>query len=286
MPSSHFYISQRLRLHYVDWGNEGAPLLLLVHGIRDHCRSWDWLAEALMDEFHVVAPDLRGHGDSAWAVGSSYGLLDYAYDIAQLLRQMPDERLAIAGHSLGGTIATLFGGVFPERLTHLVSLEGIGLWPGMYGRHQAEPTAHLRAWVEGVHGQSSRVPRRYATLEEAYGRMQKTNPHLSPEQARHLTVHGANRNEDGSYTWKFDNYNHVRPAYDVAMDDLVRTWGAISCPVLLLTADGGFPHRIGHPPTLEQFADAEHRVVEGAGHWVHHDQLEACLEHISGFLTR
>ncbi|MGA3002432.1 MAG: alpha/beta fold hydrolase, partial [Acetobacteraceae bacterium] len=66
-PTSRIYFSQRLRLHYVDWGNPDAPPLLLVHGGRDHCRNWDWVATALQDEYHVIAPDLRGHGDSQWS---------------------------------------------------------------------------------------------------------------------------------------------------------------------------------------------------------------------------
>ena len=64
-PTSHSYFSQRLRLHYVDWGNADAPPLLLVHGGRDHCRNWDWLAEALREEWHIIAPDLRGHAHSS-----------------------------------------------------------------------------------------------------------------------------------------------------------------------------------------------------------------------------
>ena len=58
-PTSHRYISQRLRLHYVDWGNPTALPLLLVHGSRDHCRSWDWVARELAQDWHVIAPDLR-----------------------------------------------------------------------------------------------------------------------------------------------------------------------------------------------------------------------------------
>src|SRR5262249_13546135 len=86
-PTSHLYFSQRLRLHYVDWGNEGAPNLLLIHGGRDHCRNWDWVAERLRDRFHIVAPDLRGHGDSDWTTGSSYNEINYIYDVAQLVHQ-------------------------------------------------------------------------------------------------------------------------------------------------------------------------------------------------------
>jgi hypothetical protein len=73
-PASNFYVSQRLRLHYLDWSNEGPysgparPLLVLVHGGRDHARAWDDVARQLRSDYHVVAPDLRGHGDSAWCV--------------------------------------------------------------------------------------------------------------------------------------------------------------------------------------------------------------------------
>ena len=66
-PESHSYYSQRLRLHYVDWGNRDAPPLLLIHGGRDHCRNWDWVAQSFRDDYHIIAPDLRGHGDSQWA---------------------------------------------------------------------------------------------------------------------------------------------------------------------------------------------------------------------------
>jgi len=70
-PESRFYESQGLQLHYADWGNETAPPLILVHGGRDHCRSWDLIADRLQRHFHVVAPDLRGHGDSDWTKGGS-----------------------------------------------------------------------------------------------------------------------------------------------------------------------------------------------------------------------
>ena len=66
-PTSHSYVSQRLRLHYLDWGNPDAPMLILVHGGQDHARSWDRVARKLRNDWHVIAPDLRGHGDSAWS---------------------------------------------------------------------------------------------------------------------------------------------------------------------------------------------------------------------------
>ena len=106
-PASHTYFSQRLRLHYVDWGNPGAPPMLLVHGGRDHCRNWAWVAQAFAEDYHVIAPDLRGHGDSQWMIGGSYSISEFVYDTAQLIHQAGLAPLRIIGHSLGGASATL-----------------------------------------------------------------------------------------------------------------------------------------------------------------------------------
>jgi pimeloyl-ACP methyl ester carboxylesterase len=103
-PADLFYKSQGLRLHYADWANDAAPSLILIHGGRDHCRSWDDVARALQPHFHVVAPDLRGHGDSDWAKGSSYSLSDYLYDLTCLMRSASIHQTTIVGHSMGGMI--------------------------------------------------------------------------------------------------------------------------------------------------------------------------------------
>lgn len=66
-PASHYFYSDRLKLQFWDWGTEGKPVLILVHGTRDHARSWDWIARALRDDYHVYALDLRGHGN-IWEV--------------------------------------------------------------------------------------------------------------------------------------------------------------------------------------------------------------------------
>ena len=279
-PTSHSYFSQRLRLHYLDWGNEESPDMLLVHGVHDHCHSWDWLAQPLRDRFHVVAPDLRGHGDSEWTRGSPYSYLEYVQDIAQLVRQQRLEPVTMVAHSLGGTIASIFAGTFPEAVSRLVIIEGVGLYPMDGGA----PGARLRQWIDANYALAARVPRHYSTLEDAYHRMQEMNPHLSPDQARHLTIHGSNQNEDGTYTWKFDNYTRTPRPYDIPNDDLVALWQRIDCPVLIVNSRQGYPHRIGHDNTLRHFKNVTLREIDDAGHWTHHDQLGGCISVIEGFL--
>jgi alpha-beta hydrolase superfamily lysophospholipase len=109
-PTANSFISQRLRMHYVDWGNPGAPPLILQHGGRDHCRSWDWVAEELAKDWHVIAPDLRGHGDSAWAPDGNYEMNMFVYDFAQLVHSLGHDQVSIVAHSLGGNVATRFAG--------------------------------------------------------------------------------------------------------------------------------------------------------------------------------
>jgi pimeloyl-ACP methyl ester carboxylesterase len=285
-PASHSYVSQRLRLHYVDWGNESAPPLLLVHGHRDHCRNWDWVAEALRDRYHIIAPDLRGHGDSQWMVGGHYGLVDYVYDIAQLIHQRGLAPLRIVAHSLGGHVALQYAGVFPDNVLKLVSIEGWGPPPAMLQRRAALPAqVRMQRWVDDLRDLAARQPRRYANLDEATARMQEANPNLSAEQARHLTVHGMNQNEDGTYGWKFDNYVRATSPYFFNIDEMYGLWSQIKCPTLLVRGTQSWAGDPSQDGRIKHFQNARVVSLEKAGHWVHHDQLPGFLAAVTDFLA-
>ena len=190
-PSSCYYVSQRLRMHYVDWGNPDAPPLLLLHGGRDHARSWDWVARDLRSRYHVIAPDLRGHGDSAWAIGSNYHNYEFLYDLAQLVDVVAGEtgQVTMIGHSFGGSITSQYASAFPDRLERVVNIEGFGPPPELVERWSTTPIQEqTRNWVEQLRGIAARMPRRYPTIRDAAQRMQQENPSLSEEQANHLTA--------------------------------------------------------------------------------------------------
>ena len=315
-PTSRTYFSQRLRLHYVDWGNPDKPALILLHGGRDHCRSWDWTAEALRDDWHVIAPDLRGHGDSQWPSDGHYSFDGYVYDLAQLIHQQQLGPVTIIAHSLGGRIALRYAGVYPETVAKLVVIEGLGpRWvtvdegrsgspgtpraSGGHGGPAARPPVsedeefrrfrrpiheRMDAWIRDKRALAGRLPRRYASLEEAFHRMQDDNPRLSAALALHLTAHGVNQNEDGTYSWKFDNYLRVWPPYDMRGGDIQLLWSRVACPTLILF---GRESRFGDPAADGRAANFPNaRVVgfEGAGHWVHHDRLDEFLRVVQDFL--
>ena len=89
-------------------------------------------------------------------------------------------------------------------------------------------------WIDSMRGLAGRTPRKYASIEEAFARMQSENPRLTPEQARHLTVHGVNQNEDGTYSWKFDNYVRAFSPYSFNAEEARELWARITCPTLLV----------------------------------------------------
>jgi len=285
-PTSRTLFSQRLRLHYVDWGNESAPPLLLVHGGQDHCRNWDWVAEDLRRDWHVICPDLRGHGDSAWATDGNYTMAGYVADLAQLIHQQKLAPVTIIAHSLGGNIALRYSGIYPQNVKQLVAIEGLGPSPRSQAKREALAVdERMRAWIEERRALSARSPRRYASIEEAFARMQEQNKHLSPAQARHLTEQGVIQNEDGTYSWKFDNYVRGWPPVDMTYREVEALWVRITCPTLLVYGKESWASNPQDDGRIKHFRNARVVAFEGAGHWVHHDRLEGFLAEIRDFLA-
>jgi len=285
-PTSHSFISQRLRLHYVDWGNPDAPPLILQHGGRDHCRSWDWAAEELRHDWHVICPDVRGHGDSAWSPDGNYAMDAMVYDFTQLVETLGYDKVTLCAHSMGGAIATYFTSLYPERVNKLVNIEGLGPSPVL----QAERAAigfdnRLRAWIADKRRAAGRLPRRYPSIEAAYGRMKTENAYLTDEQARHLTVHGVSRNEDGSFSWKFDNYLNVWGVTEFPQAEIHKLWAQITCPVLLFYGSESFASNPERDGRLTHFQNARVLEYEKAGHWPHHDQFDRFMKDLKAFLA-
>lgn len=284
-PISHHFISQRLRLHYVDWGNPDAPPLVLVHGGRDHCRNWDWVAADLARDWHVIAPDLRGHGDSAWSSDGNYGMATYVYDLAQLIHGRGLAPVTLVAHSLGGNIALRYTGLYPENVAKVVAIEGLGMSPAWLAERDAVPVdARLRTWIDEVRGLAARPPRRYATIDDALARMMAENQRLSEAQARHLTVHGVLQNEDGTFSWKFDNYIRAWSPVDIAPAAVTALWGRITAPALLVYGAESWASNPATDGRLAAFNTARVELFERAGHWVHHDRTADFIACVRGFL--
>jgi pimeloyl-ACP methyl ester carboxylesterase len=282
-PVSHYFYSDRLKLQFWDWGTDGKPALILVHGGLDHARSWDWVARALRDDYHVYAMDLRGHGNSAWAPGAPYSVAEHVLDLSALADIIHAFPVTIIGHSLGGILTLLYAGIYPDRVKKIVAIEGLG--PPPNHRVHAPASERMRGWIEAIRDLENRTSHNYPNLAAAVARMKEANPFLSDEVAEHLTLHGTNWNADGSIIWKFDNYARIFAPYGMNMEDATEIMARITCPTLLFwgrqswAQDPEFDGRAAVIPNQRLVK------VDQAGHWVHHDQLGLFLRETKDFFA-
>lgn len=281
-PTSRHWMSQGLKLHYLDWGNEGAPVLLLVHGNRDHARSWDATARALRHDWHVIAPDLRGHGDSARSSEGAYLAPYHMMDLADLIEQLGEAQVTIIAHSFGGNMSLRFTALYPDRVRKLVVVDGLGPSPANKQAWEQEgPLPRTRAWIE-KRREADRPARPLPSIEEGAARLAKANPRLSPEQARHLAIHGLRREGDG-YVWKWDPRVSIFAPEDFQMENRW-VWNNIKVPALLFHGAESWTTNPEADGRAAHFPDVRVIGWPDAGHWVHHDQFERFIGEVKAFI--
>ncbi len=279
-PIDRYFESSRLKLHYVAWGDESKPPLLLVHGGRDHARSWDFVAQAMLDRYCVYTPDLRGHGDSDWAVGGAYPLPNYVSDLSRLIEVIDRGPVQIVGHSLGGRIVLDYSATRPDTVTKFVIIEGFG----RLAASGVPAPERLRRYVDHIAEMPTHEPITYETLAVAMERMAEANQRLTPEMVRHLTAHASRPGPDGGLVWKFDNYVRVANAYEWSVEEAKLIWSNIKAPSVTV---GGADSWWMRTPNREELAAAlpNSRTVifDNAGHWVHHDQFDGFVALLRDF---
>ncbi|MCK9494129.1 MAG: alpha/beta hydrolase [Dehalococcoidia bacterium] len=280
-PWQHYYQSQRLKLSYWTWGDHNKPPLVLVHGGRDHARNWDRVAEAFRDDYHVIACDLRGHGDSEWAKGSSYALVEHIPDLLALI-DLVGGKAPVVAHSFGGAITLLAAGVFPEKFERIVEMEGMG------ARLEDQPPVSpesLREWVMKARAMEGQTPRVYPSFRMAADRMRDANKALTEEMADHLARWGSTAIDNG-WVWKFDPWVRGRTPAELNAEEVEVFWANIACPVLHIVGETSHFKRskFHEVPVDTFFKDSRTEVIRNAGHWMHHDQLDETVRVIRDFL--
>lgn len=190
-PESRHFHTGPLRLHYLDWGGKGSPLLLL-HGGSAHARWWDFVAPLLTHAFRVFALDLRGHGESDWCGAGGYAVEDYCGDVARMLESLSLDHPVLAGHSLGAFVALRYAVDHPRALAALVLVDG-----------RAEFSASSSRYFQLLR---ILAPGEYATLEEAVEKFRPLPKETSarPRVLEHVARQGFRRNGSGRWVGKFD----------------------------------------------------------------------------------
>ncbi len=259
----------------LEWRPDGGPArgtVFLLHGYMDAAGTWDLVAPALAAAGHrVLAPDLRGFGDGARVgCGGYYHFADYVFDVVDLVDALsPDAPVALVGHSMGGTVATLTTGTAPERVSRLVVIEGLGP-PDM--QPDAAPT-RMRSWIEGVRKVRSRGDGRGSfPRPEALRRLALNHPGVPRDvlasRLEHLVV---DRAEDGDdhVAWKSDPLHRTTSPVPFFASVFGAFAAKVSCPALFVSGGARGFHPADEDARLGAFASLERVVVEDAGHMVH-----------------
>lgn len=285
-------ISVRGRRYQVRvWGAEQGPTLFFLHGWGDVGASFQFVVDAMPGSWRIVAPDWRGFGGSQWN-DDAYWFLDYLADLDALIAHYsPDQPASIAGHSLGGIVASLYAGVRPERVARFANLEGFALWVASAD----ETPGRLGTWLQNIRergdsGSSRPSFRHYARREDFAARLLRDNPRLTAERAAFLAECSLLA-KDAGFVFAGDPHHRWISPVLFPLDDAMACWRQVSAKTMWITGrQSPIMQALEKRPDdyaqrLACFADVRVEHLDDCGHNLHHDQPEALARLLDAFFS-
>jgi esterase len=187
-PEDKFITANGLNLHYLDWGNPSATSMVLLHGLCGNAHYWDFIAQSMKNDYHVLALDQRGHGDSDWA--ENYGPREYVLDLEAFVDSLKLSEFALIGQSMGGINAIIYAARHPTQVSALVIVD-IGPKIAATGTERMEK-------------ERAREPDLFGSEEEAVNYMKQLEPRHSEAFVQHQARYALKRDDKGRLTFKYD----------------------------------------------------------------------------------
>ncbi|MDO8430769.1 MAG: alpha/beta hydrolase [Candidatus Binatus sp.] len=259
MASDKFLIANGLRLHYLDYGGaDDLPWIVCLHGLSGNAHNFDALAPHLAAKYRVISIDVRGRGDSEWGPPTEYLPQHYATDLAAMLDEIGIGRANLVGTSMGGVIAMMFAGGWPERAERVV-LNDIGPDIDIAG------ATRIANYV-GV------APERFDNLDEVVQYYRDNYPPMAKmplAAVRDLVQWSVKPTAGGGLAWKMDP-NLRRPLRGGTAQQRLDLWvpfARITCPMLIVR---GAESDILAPATASRMCKVHNRAtsieVPNVGH--------------------
>jgi esterase len=274
LPADHHVVLRGIRLHYLDWGGEGSPTVIFLHGGGLNAHTWDLVCIALRGEYRCIALDQRGHGDSEWSPAIEYGIDDHTGDIERFVDRLGLDRVALVGQSMGAINAIAYASRRCDRVAALVPIDA-GPWV---------------RWNEGTERIADFVlaPGEVDSVDELAARAAAFNPLRDPRLLRTSLLHNLRLLPSGKWTWKYDRRllgERLRELPSL-LEDLRGRVASIDCPTLVVR---GALSDVFSDGDAAQFAELLPRGrwtrIENAGHTVQGDNPRALVETLRGFLS-
>ena len=258
-----------LRLHYLDWGSPDKQPFIMLHGIGRVAHSFDHIAPRFKQNYHVIAIDMRGHGDSAWSPEGAYLVEDYAKDLAAVVEQLNLRNVVLLGNSTGGRVVQVYAGMHPERVAKLV-VEDVG----------PERTNEI---ASGFARRVQQEENGWASEDELFASLTRGGGTVSAELQRNYAHFGSKRRDDGRIVWKRDP-NLVKGFVPTELWEQVLK---IKSPTIYIL--GGASNIV--PPETQQKLRASLPAVQivtmpKLGHYPHQEAPEDYIRIVQTFLAR
>lgn len=293
LHQSQFVSIRNLDYHVQIWGEPGPGKvpLVMVHGWMDVAASYQFVVDAFSEDHYIIAPDWRGYGRTRAPLADNYWFPDYLADLDFLLdHYAPGQQVNLVGHSMGGNVVMLYGGVRPERIRRLVNLEGFG----MPATIPAQAPGRFATWMDELkklHAGEMDL-KAYDSADGVARRLMKTNPRLSQEKADWLARHWAAENADGSWSILGEPAHKVTNAQLYRVEEVMAIYQRLTMPVLAVEAsDNSLDMWWKGQYTLTEYHErlkvvpqVEVARIEDAGHMMHHDQPGVLAERIERFI--
>ncbi len=290
-PSRSIHHTVRgLRYHVRVWEPDPqrpcAGEVFFLHGWMDVSASFQFLVDAMLGNWRVLAPDWRGYGLTERPQADCYWFPDYLADLEALLDHFSPGRPAnLVAHSMGGNVAMLYAGVRPSRVARLVNLEGVGL----RGSGPEGAPDRYAQWLDELRA-GARM-RDYDDLAAVAQRLRANNPRLSPDKATFLAGHWSAPTASGRREILGDPaHKHVNPVL-YRVEEVLACWRRITAPVLLVIAGHtserhAYLHGAAFAERLRAVSNLERLTLPEAGHMLHHDQPQALAPIVEAFLSK
>src|SRR5690242_8474411 len=257
-----------LRLHYLDWGAAGKQPFIMLHGIGRIAHSFDHIAPHFNTDYHVIALDMRGHGDSQWSPEGAYLVEDYARDLAAFIELLNLRDVILLGNSTGGRVVQFYAGTHPERMAKLI-VEDVG----------PERTNEI---ASGFARRVQQEEQGWASEDELVASLMRGGGKTSEELQRNYAHFGSQRREDGRIAWKRDP-NLVQGFVPTELWAQVLK---IKCPTIYIL---GGASTIVPPETQQKLRDNLPAVqivtMPKLGHYPHQEAPEDYIRTVQGFLA-
>lgn len=286
---------RQLNYHVREWGTPrpGQLPLFMVHGWMDVSASFQFVVDAMKEDRHIIAPDWRGFGLTDVGEVDSFWYPDYLADLDALIDHFqPEGQIDLLGHSMGGTIVSMYAGVRPERIRKLINLEGFG----MAASRPAQAPGRYAKWLNQVKSlrNGGISLRSYPDTDAVADRLIRTNPRLSTDKAQWLAQHWAKQNADGLWDILGHAAHKVVNPYLFRVEEMLALYRNINAPVLNVEASQNDLEKWWEGKyTLDEFherllsiADVRSVTIADAGHMMHHDQPLDLAQHIEAFLQQ